>query len=458
MKKLFLILFVFVSGAFVFCFPQTKLNFDIDYSQFAFDADSNMVEFYYLFETSSMQKVQEDSSRFVDGVLTISVKDTVTGNVIISREWEFRDSSNELIRNNKNLVGVLRFVIPEGIYSCKFTGSNKYDSSSMVTYNEILRIEPLIKDKISLSGVELANKIIPQSENINSLFYKNTYEVIPSPNVLFGDNQPAMFYYLEIYNLNQLEKKSPLMLMTQIYNTKGKQFHSKIMPLVHNQDSRVLVGSVNVNSYPTDSYTLILSAIDSINHYAVTSSKKFYVYNSKIMNTDTAIVSELSSIYSEFFSLSEEELDAVFEKSKYIASTSEINQFENLSDADAKREFLHNFWSKRDTDPSTPRNEYFEKYFKRIEYANKNFNSIKTPGWKTDRGRVYIEYGAPSEIDRYPSSQNSKPYEIWTYNDIEGGVEFVFGDLIGLSNYQLLHSTKRGEVNDPNWENRLRAL
>jgi hypothetical protein len=50
-----------------------------------------------------------------------------------------------------------------------------------------------------------------------------------------------------------------------------------------------------------------------------------------------------------------------------------------------------------------------------------------------------------------------KPYEIWFYNEIEGGVQFIFGDISGFGNYELLHSTKRGEVNDPDWERRLRT-
>jgi hypothetical protein len=77
---------------------------------------------------------------------------------------------------------------------------------------------------------------------------------------------------------------------------------------------------------------------------------------------------------------------------------------------------------------------------------------------ETDRGRCHIVYGRPSEIDRYPSQLDSKPYEIWRFDDIEGGVEFVFGDISGFGDYKLLHSTKRGELRDDAWKNRVQTL
>ncbi len=76
-------------------------------------------------------------------------------------------------------------------------------------------------------------------------------------------------------------------------------------------------------------------------------------------------------------------------------------------------------------------------------------------GWKTDRGRVYIMYGEPNEIERYPNQTQTRPYEIWSYYDLEGGVRFVFGDITGFADYQLLHSTKRGELRDQYWERRI---
>jgi len=458
MRKSILIFLLVIAG-----FTQNKaqsegLGFDIDYAQFAFDADSNVVEFYYLFDTASMLKIKQDSLSYVDGLLKISVVDSSTGKMIINRQWRFRNPQINSEESRQNLVGVLNFVIPRGVYNCTFTGLNYLDTSNSKTYSEKVEVNPIIGNHFSLSSLELASKILPESSNKESIFYKNTYEVIPVPNVLFGANQPVLFYYLEMYNLESASEGSTLALTTQVYNNQAKLFINRRTDLTHTGNSRVEVGSINVNKLPTGSYTLSVSLIDSLQNYGVSSSKKFFVYNPGVLNPDTIAAGDAKILNTRFYALSEEELDDIFLKSKYIASGAEIEQYESLSTTDAKREFLHLFWNKRDQNPSTPRNEYFEDYMKRVDYSNQKFSNIRMPGWKTDRGRVYIKYGPPSEIDRYPNVGNTKPYEIWQYNDIEGGVQFIFGDLIGLSNYQLLHSTKRGEISDPNWERRIRAL
>jgi len=459
MKKLLIIAVLVFNGLSTDYSQTNKIGFDIDYSQFSFDPDSNLIEFYYLFDTASMMKIKEDSMVYINGILKITMEDTASHTTIINREWQFKDLYGNSVENAKSLVGALGFVIPRGVYKCKFTGSNLYDSVGAVSYTESIEVNPFIGDKMNISNIEMAGKIIPGSPNKTSMFYKNTYEIIPSPNVLFGDNQPALFYYFEMYNLNQATENVPLIMKTQVFSATGKLVLNKEKYITHTQDSRAEAGNINVNKFPTNSYTLVISIIDSTKNYGVSSSKKFYVYNEAIPNTDTSYIStDVKSLSNQFYSLSEEQLDNLFEKSKYVAQNSEIAQYESLTTIEAKRQFLNNFWQKRDSKPFTPRNEYYEDYIERISYADKQYSRIKTPGWKTDRGRVYIQYGPPSEIDRYPNVGNTKPYEVWKYNEIEGGVEFVFGDLTGLSDYQLLHSTKKGEINDPNWERRIRAL
>jgi hypothetical protein len=69
-----------------------------------------------------------------------------------------------------------------------------------------------------------------------------------------------------------------------------------------------------------------------------------------------------------------------------------------------------------------------------------------------------MTYGEPSEIERFPNETESKPYEIWYYHELEGGVKFVFADLSGYSDYQLVHSTMRGELQDENWQSRISSF
>ncbi len=173
------------------------------------------------------------------------------------------------------------------------------------------------------------------------------------------------------------------------------------------------------------------------------------------MDTISSGYANLGSLGSEFAVKTEEELDLMFDEAKYIATSKEVNQYKKLDSLSAKREFLYNFWQNRDTDPSTPQNEFKREYTQRLEVVNARFGAMNREGFQTDRGRVYLTYGEPDQLDRYPNEPNYKPYEIWFYNSIEGGVTFIFGDLTGFSGYELLHSTKRGEVRDDNWMRRI---
>ncbi len=165
--------------------------------------------------------------------------------------------------------------------------------------------------------------------------------------------------------------------------------------------------------------------------------------------------SDADLLSSEFNVMSEEELNLAFEQSRYIASSDEIKRWNSLPDIESKRVFLFNFWEQRDPNPSTPENERKIEYFERVRKADEMFRGSREKGWRSDRGRVYIIYGEPSEIDRYPNEMDAFPYEIWSYNNIEGGVIFVFGDITGTGQMILIHSTHRGEMHDENWFRRV---
>ena len=103
----------------------------------------------------------------------------------------------------------------------------------------------------------------------------------------------------------------------------------------------------------------------------------------------------------------------------------------------------------------TPYNERLLEHYSRVAYANLFFQpeNKKVEGWQTDRGRVYILYGEPDQYERRPVGASENPYEIWYYNDLQGGVEFDFVDMTGFGDYKLVNSTMRDELSDPNWRN-----
>ncbi|MDD5541961.1 MAG: GWxTD domain-containing protein [Acidobacteriia bacterium] len=115
----------------------------------------------------------------------------------------------------------------------------------------------------------------------------------------------------------------------------------------------------------------------------------------------------------------------------YIIMDEERKAFKKLTTDEERDNFIEQFWLRRDPTPDTVENEYKEEHYRRIEYANEHFSS-GIPGWKSDRGRIYIMYGKPDEIDSHPSggsydrpieegggSTSTYPFEIWRYRYIE---------------------------------------
>ncbi|HUU45813.1 MAG TPA: GWxTD domain-containing protein [Acidobacteriota bacterium] len=101
-----------------------------------------------------------------------------------------------------------------------------------------------------------------------------------------------------------------------------------------------------------------------------------------------------------------------------------------------ERERLFNaFWASRDPIPDTPENEWKQEYYRRIRFANLQFTNPFKRGWRTDCGTVYIRYGEPDEIERYPFERGQKPYQIWNY--YSQNRKFVFVDTRGNGDYEL---------------------
>ncbi len=132
----------------------------------------------------------------------------------------------------------------------------------------------------------------------------------------------------------------------------------------------------------------------------------------------------------------------------YIISDQERAAFQKLTTDEERKHFIEQFWQQRDPTPGTGENEFKEEHYRRIAYSSR-FSAIDTPGWKTDRGRIYIIYGPPDEIESHPSPDAAAPFEEWLYHHIEGAgdnVMFEFIDTLRNGEYRLTHRQILGKT------------
>ena len=140
------------------------------------------------------------------------------------------------------------------------------------------------------------------------------------------------------------------------------------------------------------------------------------------------------------------------EEVPYIITPTERAAFERLATNEEREQFIEEFWRRRNPDPDSPENVAREEHYRRIAYANEHFSS-GIPGWKTDRGHIYILWGPPDEIDSHPSggtwdrpaeqgggTTTTYPWELWRYRHLEGvgdNVEIEFVDPSGSGEYHI---------------------
>ena len=150
----------------------------------------------------------------------------------------------------------------------------------------------------------------------------------------------------------------------------------------------------------------------------------------------------------------------------YIISDDERKAFMSLSNDEEREAFIESFWQRRNPNPDSPENEFRDEHYRRIQYANDHFAAGK-PGWKTDRGHIYIAFGAPDSIDSHPAGglyerpieegggeTATFPFEIWHYRYIEGigdniDIEFVDSCQCGDYHFTIDRSEKDALKNVP---------
>jgi GWxTD domain-containing protein len=136
----------------------------------------------------------------------------------------------------------------------------------------------------------------------------------------------------------------------------------------------------------------------------------------------------------------------------WIITDQELKAFKSLSNDEERDAFIEAFWQRRNPSPDSPENEFREEHYRRIEYSNEHFAAGK-PGWKTDRGHMYIAYGKPDSIDSHPSggtydrpmdegggTTSTYPFETWHYRYLEGvgeNIDIEFVDTCMCGDYHM---------------------
>ncbi|HHM02970.1 MAG TPA: GWxTD domain-containing protein [Caldithrix abyssi] len=427
------------------------LPISADYANFSNNDSTAYVEFYLSFYQGNLQYRQTEDSLYAQFRTELSITqngDSIYQNYHLYKSLA-RDTSELKLFSQYN--DIFKTVLKPGTYQARL---KLYDILAKRTGEyELTVFVPRIGEGLSLSSIQLCSSI-KKAGGPRGLFVKNGMTVMPNAQNRFDPMHPMLYYYVELYNLENMPGYNIQYNILSMDGDTVKNGPLRNRKVINN--NQVEIDGFNTMALPAGIYNLVVDVKGADGNSATRIKKKFsvtkYKKRKKVKTAGDNALPEMSQI---FVAMSEDELRDEYKKARYYATAEDDALYEQLEGADALRTFLTRLWQRIDKQNNVPPGQSRLQFLQRVEEANARFTRGGKPGWKSDFGRVLIVYGKPDEIDRFDSNSSGKPYQIWKYNQIQGGVIFVFVDRNGFGRYELIHSTHRKELQNPYWENEI---
>ncbi len=433
---------------------------------FLYDEAQSLVEVYLSVGAASLSYAPAEGSFAADLAVDISLQPAsasapagASGAAVaaerIERRYIVADTS--ALTDGQVFVEQVRLAVPPGEYEVVATVSGggarpfrAFEARADVSV-------PAYADGSAprLSSLQLASAVT-RTDDAADPYFKNGLRLVPNPDAFYGQGRPVLSAYAEIYRPPGDGRYTLLTYLTEgggtvaLPGTEARQDRAvrPVDPVVLQQD---------VSPLPTGLYYLHAVVLDAGNEEVARSTSRFFVINPDVARPDVA-AAEMTAEEATYAVMGEEELLANLDHARVIATSRERPDLDALrrdgATDEARRAFLVRFWSARDTDPSPNVNGARRSFYERLAQVETRYRQGSTPGYRTDQGRVYLQYGAPSQVDRRNNDEGRLPHEIWEYEHIEGEGQalFVFADRFSAGRMELVHSTVTGEATMPNWE------
>ncbi len=292
-------------------------------------------------------------------------------------------------------------------------------------------------DRPAVSQIQLCSEIAVDS--LPSRFRKGGLRLRPNPSRRFGEaTNQSLYYYFEVYDpLAQVRT-------VDIAYSSARDPQLKIIrrdSIREKTPTMVKYGGLSLEDMEEGYYRIWAQARDSQGRILSTAQANFLVepQNLQVLPEQRKILQELADL--------EKEGGEYFDKIELIASQAELAAYAKLSAA-GRREFLRQFWKRRDPDPATPKNEALQEHVRRYRQADVDYREHNRPGSQSDRGMAYIRYGPPDEVEKRIVETGTKDVHIWKYSS---GQVLMFHDKTGVGRFELVYDKQNPARSDPRY-------
>lgn len=356
----------------------------------------------------------------------------------------------------EDFYSVKRFTTKPGLYTLELTVVDRFNPKDTIAYSRELDVQEFEEDLV-FSDIELVESL-RKSDQPGS-FTKNGMEIIPRLSSYFPVDADKLIFYSELYNTHLLGDTAKLALRYAIADAKTNKVIGDYMGIKRLKPAPVvpLAYSFNIAQLVSGQYALTLELLNEDGQ--ILRNTRMYIDRFNPLLTDLYADTE-ETILDPFFQKELRGDSILYYLESLIPIAGRIEQASILkvlerNDTLVAQKYFQGFWKK--TDLANP-TEAWLKYKKVVLTVQRDYGSSIIPGFRSDRGRVFLTFGPPDAVVSRPNDPGEYPYEIWQYYKIEqfSNKRFIFYNPMVVGNdYQLLHSDMPGELNNTRWRQEL---
>ena len=453
MKKVVILMIAAIFGTLGVNAQTKRLNPYVSVTTYSLPGQTPFVETALAFECKSVTYKEFTPGKFKATLEIVTVfrkgEETTFSKVALD---------SPVVTDTANLNGAFidqqRFALPNGEYEMQLSVTDKGSDKSPVSISFTVEVDypqnaPAVSDILLFDNYEKADT--------PSNCTKSGFNFVPRVFPFYSASADKLKFYAELYNSDRLYDEGKYMvsyyietaesssLMQDFYFTKRFDV-AKATPLIN---------TIDIKDLPSGNYYLVVEMRDRSNTVICSNSVFFQRSNPGVGYQ----MSDLSGVnIANTFVTHIDNMDTLRKYIRYlepISSETERDYALSLvktTDKQTMQQYIFNFWAMRS--PMNP-SDGFETYLAAVRRVNMSFGTTAAPGYRTDRGYVFLKYGEPDQIVESPNEPGAYPYQIWHYYTIanQHNKKFVFMSKDDSTNdYQLIHSDVIGELSNYRWK------
>lgn len=448
-RILFLLLIVLAANG----VEAKKLSAFFSYSAFYAPQQGPYLETYLSIESPSVNyKLNANNLYQATVQVTLTVKKNEK--IVYFDKYNLRSPEvKDTLQRMNDFLDQQRIKLAEGSYDLTLSLTDK--NSDDHSYDVTQKIDVFFpQDKVSISNIELIDTYTTTATENN--FSKNGYDLVPRTANYYGQKDNALTFYVEFYNTDKILGTEPWLINYYVSEFQKKGVAANLTGFSRQQavPLKGYIATIPLTVLPTGNYELIVEAKSKTNE-VLASEKIFFQRNSgNTVEEVTAVTENIESTFAYKYTLRDtlrEYLSCLYPIASPVEKQYIDNQLASANIVDMQY-FLYNFWNRRNkVNPEVAWLSYLEE----VRKVNATYSTRIQKGYKTERGRVYLQYGPPNSVAQFYNEPSAYPYEIWHYYKLNDQTnrKFVFYVRNTATNeFELLHSDATGEVYEPRWE------